>query len=175
MQYFIGIVPPDEYKRQIAAFRDRWASNGLREVVEPHITVKAQSGLTQDLVWLGQVRKACASFTRFRISLSEPSTYGTAVVYLSVESQEIYDLHRRLMAAAAPSPELVFRYELDGYHPHLTLGQTRFGMQETEILEMSEQAKAALAPFPAFEATAVRVYREITPNKYVPFEDIKLA
>lgn len=41
MKYFIGITPPDDYKEKIVAFRDRWASNRLNDVVEPHITVKA--------------------------------------------------------------------------------------------------------------------------------------
>ncbi|MBD2864032.1 2'-5' RNA ligase family protein [Paenibacillus oceani] len=174
-QFFIGIVLPDEYKQQVIVFRDRWASNGLREVVEPHITVKAQSGLTIDLAWLDKVRRTCSIFPRFKLSLSEPKTFGTAVAFLSVESKEIYDLHRCLMDAVAPSPELVLRYELDGFHPHLTLGQTLFGMEDSEIEEMKNQANNVLAPFPTFDVTFVRVYKEIQPNKYLPYEDIQLA
>lgn len=52
MQYFIGIVPPDEYLERIVSFQKRWSSNGLPDVVEPHVTVKAQSGLTLDMAWL---------------------------------------------------------------------------------------------------------------------------
>jgi hypothetical protein len=57
----------------------------------------------------------------------------------------------------------------------LTLGQTLFGMQTSEIEKMKEKAKNALVPFPTFNVTNVRVYQEIQPNKYVPFEDIPLA
>lgn len=176
MQYFIGIVPPDEYKEQIAKYRNRWVSNRLRDVVEPHITVKAQSGLTEDMSWLEVVKETCSSFQSFQLTLSEPATFGTAVTFLSVESDDIYDLHKRLVNTVSPSPELIKRYlELDRFHPHLTLGQTYWGMKESEIEEMKLAARNALAPFPTFDVTYVRVYKEIEPNKYVPFEDIQLA
>ncbi|MDF2652485.1 MAG: 2-5 ligase [Paenibacillus sp.] len=132
--------------------------NGLREVVEPHITVKAQSGLTIDLAGLDKVRHRCSIFPRFKLSLSEPATFGTAVAFLSVESKEIYGLHKCLMDAVSPSPELVL-----------------FGMENSEIEELMNQAKTVLAPFPTFDVTFVRVYQEIEPNKYLPFEDIQLA
>lgn len=176
MQYFIGIVPPDEYKEQVASFRNQWASNRLRDVVEPHITVKAQSGLTEDMRWLENVRITCSSFQSFQLTISEPATFGTAVTFLSVESKEIYDLHKLLVVTVSPSPELIKRYlELDRYHPHLTLGQTYWGMTETEIEEMKLAAKDALALFPTFDVKYVRIYKEVKPNVYVPFEDIHLA
>lgn len=176
MQYFIGIVPPDDYKEQIVSFRNRWASNRLTDVVEPHITIKAQGGLTEDLGWLENVREICSSVQGFQISLSEPATFGTAVIFLSVESKEIYDLHKRLVYTVSPSPELIKRFlELDRFHPHLTLGQTHWGMKESEIEEMKLATRNALAPFPTFNVRYIRVYKEIEPNKYVPFEDIQLA
>jgi 2'-5' RNA ligase len=176
VQYFIGIVPPDEYKEQIATFRNRWASNRLKDVVEPHITVKAQSGLTEDMNWLENVRETCSSVQSFQLSLSEPATFETAVTFLNVESKDIYVLHKRLVDTVAPSPELIKRYlELDRFHPHLTLGQTYWGMKESEIEEMKLAARNALAPFPTFDVTYVRVYKEIEPNKYKPFEDIQLT
>lgn len=175
MQYFIGIVPPDDYKEKTASFRDRWASNRLRYVVEPHITVKAQSGLTEDMIWLENIKIKCSSFKSFQLTLSEPATFGTAVAFLSVESKEIYDLHKLLVETVSPSAELIERYlELDRYHPHLTLGQTYWGMTETEIKEMKIAARDDLAPFPTFDVNHVRVYREVETNVYVPFEDIPL-
>lgn len=176
MQFFIGIVPPDEYKQQIVAFRNRWSSNGLRNLVEPHITVKAQSGLTEDLEWIANVKETISTFPCFQISLLEPATFGKAVVFLSVDSREIFNLHQRLMDAVSPPPELIKRYlELDRFHPHLTLGQTRWGMAESEIEEMKVEARNALAPFPIFTVEYIRVYKEIESNKYVQFEDIRLA
>lgn len=175
LQFFIGVVPPEKYKQQIAEFRNRWTSNGLRHVVEPHITVKAQSGLTSDLAWLNNVRNTCSSFPSFMLSLAEPSSYGTAVTFLNVESNEIFDLHKRIMDSISQPPESAFAYELDGFHPHLTLGQTRWGMDALEVEEMKSEAKTMLAPFPTFDVTYVRVYKEVELNKYLPFEDIQFA
>jgi 2'-5' RNA ligase len=88
---------------------------------------------------------------RFQLSLAEPASFGSSVVYLTVQSKEIFELHRRLVDAVAPSPELIKRYfELDKYTPHLTLGQTEWGMDETELQEMKSEAAHALAPFPTF-------------------------
>jgi 2'-5' RNA ligase len=60
MNYFLGIVPPDEYKEQVADFQNRWPGNRIGEVAEPHITVKAQGGLHRDLVWIDQIKNACS-------------------------------------------------------------------------------------------------------------------
>jgi 2'-5' RNA ligase len=181
MYFFIGIVPPEDYKEQISVFRNkwaktfrnRWANNCFRDLVEPHITVKAQSGLTEDMNWLEKVRETCSSFPIFQLTLSEPATFGTAVTFLSVESKEIYNLHKNMVDAVSPPPELIERYiELDHFIPHLTLGQTKWGMNEAEIIEMKLAAREALPPFPIFDVTFVRLF-DIKKN--VPLEDIKLA
>jgi hypothetical protein len=54
MQYFVGVVPPEEYLKRVVAFQKRWTTNRLPEVVEPHMTVKAQDGLTEDMNWLNK-------------------------------------------------------------------------------------------------------------------------
>ncbi len=175
MQYFIGIVPPDEYRERIVAFQKRWEGNGLCDVVEPHITVKAQSGLATDMAWLPIIRTICASFPRFRVSISVPASFDGVVTYLSVDSDRIRELHQRLVDAVSPAPELIAEYrELAGYVPHLTLGQTHWGMTEAELSEMKVSALGGLAPFPTFEVEYVRVYRKIDKHAYAPYEDIKL-
>lgn len=66
MQYFIGIVPPDEVKSRIIKFQTRWENNSLLQVVEPHITVKAQGGLTSDKNWVSTVEKICKDIPSFK-------------------------------------------------------------------------------------------------------------
>lgn len=175
MKYFIGIPPPDDYKEKIVTFRERWSSNRL--VVEPHITIKAQGGLTVDLHWLDSVRQTCSLIPSFQLTLSDPGSFGSAVTFLNVETNKIIiDLHKKLVKAISPSQELLDRYfEMDKYHPHLTLGQTYWGLNETEIKEMKLLTINELAPFPTFDVNYVRVYKEVEPNKYKPFEDIQLG
>ena len=160
-------------QRKIVAFRDRWSSNDLNDVVEPHITVKAQGGLHADLQWLEKVRQTCSSVQTFPLTLSVPGSFGSEVLFLSVETGKVIDLHRRLVNVISPSQELVDGYfEMDKYHPHLTLGQTFWGMNGTEIHEMEQLAMNILAPYPTFTVHFVRVYKEVEPNRYVPFVDI---
>lgn len=47
-------------------------------------------------------------------------------------------------------------------------------MTELELNEMKSEAVSALAPFPTFTVSQVRVYQEVEQNKYVPLEDILL-
>jgi hypothetical protein len=78
-----------------------------------------------------------------------------------------------LVDAVSPPPELIdSNIELDNFIPHLTLGQTKWGMNEAEIIEMKLAAREALSPFPSFDVTFVRVF-DIQTN--ATFEDIKLA
>lgn len=176
MQYFIGIVPPCDYLERLAAFQKRWPSNGVSAVAQPHVTVKAQGGLTPDMAWLDRVKEACSSISSFPLSLSEPALFGKEVLFLSVRSNELLELHKKLVSAVSPSTELIQRYfEMDLYSPHLTLGQMHWGMKESEIDEMKAEAGIALAPYPTFTVSYVRVYKEVQPDTYQPFEDIRLA
>ncbi|ETT63052.1 hypothetical protein C173_22192 [Paenibacillus sp. FSL R7-277] len=176
MQYFIGIVPPQKFTVRIIQFQNRWSNNRLQQVVEPHITVKAQGGLYPDLEWLQYVKKVCSSCSPFELSLTAPICIGDSVIGLGVRSQHLSELHTRIVKAVSPPPELIARYfELDSYLPHLTLGQTWWGLNAAELVEMQELARTELTPFPTWTATHLRVYTEIQPDRYVPYEDIALG
>ncbi|WP_371932625.1 hypothetical protein [Bacillus carboniphilus] len=42
VEYFIGIVPPEEYLERVELFQNKWIK---QSDVEPHITLKAQGGI----------------------------------------------------------------------------------------------------------------------------------
>jgi len=175
MRFFVGIVPPNHYKERIIEFQKKWESNNMWEIVEPHITVKAQSGLGSDLVWLDSIKRTCATFPRFTVSIGNPETFHDVVAYLSVHSPEIRDFHERLVEAVSPPPDEMKNYmEMERFHPHLTLGQTHWGMNSQEIVEMKASASIELSPFPAFPVDFIRVYQEIQRDRYVPYQDIAL-
>jgi 2'-5' RNA ligase len=176
MQYFIGVVPPDDYKRKLISFQERWKNNSLVKVVEPHITVKAQSGLTMDKSWLGNVKAVGESFSPFEVTLNQPMFFGEHVLFLSVLSNKINDLHRRLVDAVSPDQELIKKYmELEDYTPHLTLGQTFWGLTYPELKEMADMTEKKLLPYPTFEVQFIRIYQEIEPNRYIKYLDIPLG
>ncbi|MGM0880739.1 MAG: 2'-5' RNA ligase family protein [Bacillota bacterium] len=163
MQFFIGIAPYEEYKKKIVAFQEQWGTNGT----EPHITVKAQSGLVSEMSWLEVVTNVCKNVKPFYVTLGEPKFFGEFVLYLSVDSEGIVDLHRNLVKAVDPSPELIKRYfELEDYVPHLTLGQTAHGLKYEVLIEMYSKTKEKLSPYPKYLVDFVRVYKQEQPGEY---------
>lgn len=175
MQYFIGIVTPDEYIKRTIEFQRQWGNNALTNVVEPHITIKAQGGLTSDKDWLDQVMKVCEDFPPFKVSLNKPKFFGESVLFLNVESTEIHNLHNKLVQAISPSEDLIKKYlELENYVPHLTLGQSKYGLSVEELDDMAKKAENVLIPYPTFKVNFLRVYQEIEPNKYIRYMDIPL-
>ena len=180
MEYFIGIVPPDAYRERIEQFQSRWIA---KSGVEPHITLKAQGGLTEDLAWLGRVREVCQRFKSFRVSMIGSAYFGETVLYLGVQSEELVELHRQIVQAVSPSSESIRRYfELDDFVPHLTLGKESYGggissgVTKEGLREMEQEVRESLSPYPAFEVSFIRVYAFNDKFvRYEGFEDIALG
>ncbi|PGA91065.1 2'-5' RNA ligase [Bacillus pseudomycoides] len=176
MQFIIGIVPPETYLYKVQNFQRQWQNNHLVKVVEPHITVKAQGGLTTDKKWLRKIEEVCKQTSPFTVCLERPEFFGNQVLFLSVNSPEIYKLHQRLVQAISPSNDLIQRYmEMERYHPHLTLGQTYWGLTPEELKEMEKDAKERLTPYPEFTVNFLRIYQEIKENKYQLYRDVALS
>jgi 2'-5' RNA ligase len=161
VQYFLGIVPPSAFLERLQRFDQQWSTSTLRALVDPHITVKAQGGLTPDLAWLKTVEAVCAGTKPFEVQLGAPDMFGDRVLFLSVASPGTYALHRWLVKAVQPSAADIERYmeAEDIWHAHLTLGIQGFGLTAEELLQMKETAAQELAPFPSFTVEFIRVYR----------------
>lgn len=65
--------------------------------------------------------------------------------------------------------------ELDYFVPHMPLGKTSYGLTKQRLRDMAELAEKELSPFPTFEVSFVRVYKETEKNKYIKFVDIPLG
>lgn len=175
MQFFIGIVPSDEYKMKLIDFQNKWKNNRITDVVEPHITLKAQGGLTPDEIWLSKVKGVCYNFNSFQITFDKPMFFGDDILYLSATSNELHKLHKRIVREISPTDEIIKKYfELDDFLPHMTLEKTNYGLSKKDLRDMGELAEKELIPFPTFEVRFVRVYQEIEPNKYIKYLDIPL-
>lgn len=168
MEYFIGIVPPVEYRECIRHFRERWKS-ARHVTTEPHITVKAQGGLTYDLVWVDAVRHVCSAMDPFGVTFAEPRAFGETVVYLDVNAPRLRAVHERLVDCLLLSPETLQPYfEGDSYVPHLTLGQSSWGMTHGELQEMHRDAGTELASLGTFTAAGLQIFRGSEPGRYEP-------
>ncbi len=152
---FIGIVPPPGISEAISHFAGAF---GCRPGWPPHITVKAQPGLTCDLGWLESVQEACRTHAVIAAKLGGPIMLGESVLCLHVQSPTIEAVHRTILNTINPSPEERARFfEGDLYFPHLTLAMRGEAIDGAKLRAMQQQA-AGLGPFPCFAASELVVF-----------------
>lgn len=172
--YFIGIVPPEEYMERIVNFQRKWMGHLS---AEPHITLKAQGGLTPDKKWIDKVEKVCEKVKPFRMSLGKPMYFGNNILYLSVNSHGLYKLHQTIVRELSPSDDLIKQYfERDDFVPHLTLGKEQYGVSKHELKDMEKSTGKELTPYPDFEVKFIRIYeRNIDRQRYDRYLDLPLS
>lgn len=172
-EYFIGIVPPQEYLERIELFQRKWLDS---LIVEPHITLKAQGGLTPDKKWIEQVEKVCLTIKPFQITLGNPTYFGDNILYLSVDSNYLQHVHQKIVKEISPSAELIKKYfELDDFVGHLTLAKEQYGLSKQDLNDMEELVADELTPYPTFDVTFIRIYElNIEKHQYEKFIDIPL-
>ncbi|NMP23713.1 2'-5' RNA ligase family protein [Sulfobacillus harzensis] len=171
VQYFIGIAPPKADRDRIRDFRGRWRS-ARHVLTEPHITVKAQGGLSEDLGWVKAVRRVCRTWHSFDVEIRGPHMFGATVVYLSVKSPALPVLHEQILACVPPPADTMQQYfEGEWYVPHLILGQSSWGMTDAELQAMYREADTLSFRGP-FTATGLQIFRGLTPGRYEPYIQI---
>jgi 2'-5' RNA ligase len=176
LQYFIGVVPPESYKKKVELFRSRWENHRINKAVEPHITLKAQGGLTPDEEWITKVKEVCESFPTFDMTIGKPKFFIDNILYLSIEAEQLSVLHEKIVRAINPSSKLIKQYfELDDFVPHMSLGKTFYGMSKQELIDMAQLAEEELTPYPTFKVDYIRIYREVEPQLYEEYMDIPLS
>lgn len=141
MNFFVGIPPPLIFSDKVVAFQKTITGNTMPELVEPHITIKAQGGLDDELKWVGNVKEVCRNTHPFEISILDPATFDDNVLYLRVDSEVIIQLHKDIVLKIHPSKEdLEGFFELDQFVPHLTLGISNDTLTTEIIREMRKKA-----------------------------------
>lgn len=173
-QYFIGITPPHDYLTKVEHFQRKWI-NFLG--VEPHITLKAQGGLTSDKKWIEKVENVCKRIQPFMLTLSKPHYFGANILYLSVTCDQLFPLHEAIVKAISPPEELIKHYfELDDYVGHLTLGKEQYGISKSALKDMELLAEKELSPYPTFKVKSIRIYElKLNSKRYEPYVDLPLG
>lgn len=165
MKFFIGIVPPLATKERIFEFQKSFPSNKVPYFNEPHITLKAPSGLTEDKAWLAPVMALVGNQIPFEIRLEGLDGFEDRVLFLNpVSSEKLVGLHNKLVTLLNPDAETMEKfYEGTLYHPHVTLGETTWGgMTKEELMIMKKKAETEFYYVPPFLVTFVRVYQKDT-------------
>ncbi len=165
MKFFIGIVPPLATKKRIFEFQKSFPSNKVPYFNEPHITLKAPSGLPEDKTWLAPLMTLVGGHMPFEIKLDGLDGFEDRVLFLNpAPSEGLMNLHNKLIALLNPNAEVKEKFfEGSLYHPHLTLGETTWGgMSPQELVEMKNKAETEFYTIPPFLVTFVRLYQKDT-------------
>ncbi|HEY3368054.1 MAG TPA: 2'-5' RNA ligase family protein [Symbiobacteriaceae bacterium] len=176
-RYFFGVAPPTAMEARLEVFRGRWGHP--HHDVEPHVTVKAPFVWNQEpALVLGPVRMACNGLLPFPVRLGAPARFPDAgVLFLSVESEGLPLLHRAVVEALAGLVEQDRRgHEGEGYHPHLTLAVSRFGIDPAGLAAMEREAALELAGLEPFTVRSLRCYcRNGGRDRWEPLCDLPLG
>lgn len=106
------MLPPPELSARILA----WQQALGHAITAPHVTLKAPGGLNAQQI--PACREVCRRTPPFGMRLGGVQTFGGRVVHLAAIGEGLSALHAALVAAVGtPAGE----FELDHYHPHLTL------------------------------------------------------
>jgi len=155
-RYFIGISPPDPLYSQVVNFQMGKAC----ALVEPHITVKAPSGLIEPPTWLNKIWTTCLATRPFPVVVGEVDHFGDDVVYLKVDSPGLVELHRSFVQAIGPTSEEIANFhEMEGFVPHITLSQSRPEEGIADVRSVIESAKVKFKSPTRFICGSVKIYR----------------
>jgi len=141
MKYFIGIIPSEKVKESILDFQKSIKNNSYPYLFEPHITVKAPGGLTEDLQWIDKIKERLSSFPCFSVYLDGVSTFEeNGVVFLVPGPKDkIKELHKTLFDII--DSKKTFEFEDEDYHSHLTLAGVKWGISMEQILDITSSAE----------------------------------
>ena len=129
-------LPPD-IEARIVAFRE---AHGIRDAAAiPHVTVKARSGLDDDLRWLELLPAVAAATPPVPVELLAPRVFPNgSALYLPARSPGTVRLHLALLDALRPARR--FGYEGPHLTPHLTLALGRRDVNMDALLDAAAQA-----------------------------------
>ena len=170
MDHGIAILPPAELSRKIRLLQCQFGDNGI----EPHITVKAQGGLGDNLKWFELAKEIARKTPPIHVTLGDIKKFGNEVLYISVDSPGIITLHNEILDKLDLHDEIIERFfERDLFTPHLTLGRTQTGYKHEDFPKMKELAEELLANSETgFYATFMRVY-SIEKGNCQPMTDLR--
>ncbi|WP_189102703.1 2'-5' RNA ligase family protein [Deinococcus knuensis] len=145
--HLLALRPPPDIEAQVVAFRE---AHGIRDAAAvPHLTVKARSGLDDDLRWLTVIPAVAAATPPVPVELLAPRVFPNGrALYLPARSPGAVQLHLALLGALRPARR--FGYEGPQMTPHLTLA---LGRRDASLDALLDAARLAFPQPPTFTAT----------------------
>jgi len=173
-EYTFAIVPSFDICEKIIAVRKeyKYASSS-----EPHITVKASCGISDDMKWLSACQNIISNFRKFEVTVGMPNYFGNKdVLYLEIISDDLIELHKRLATVFNPDEEQIRKcFELEYYKPHITIAR-KSRLSESVIEEMRKEISPYFGSEHVFSVSSVGLfYRENNKEKFRKKIDIEIT
>lgn len=141
--------------RQLVRLREGGEATLNRGGLRPRLRERRQATIAE-----------IASQTRgFAIRLTRPTMFDAEpILYLGVESPGWWELHRALVdALAAQTGAEMHPWEISGWIPHATVLRVMPELRDHQD-EIVDVATRELSPFPTFQASTLRMYRQDDPK-----------
>ena len=151
--HLLALRPPPDSEARGVAFRE---AHGVRDAAAvPHITVKARSGLDDDLRWLDLIPAVAAATRPIPVELLAPRVFPNgSALYLPARGPGAMRLHLALLDALRPARR--FGYEGPHMTPHLTLALGRRDVNMDALLHAAGQTFPHPLSFTATELVWMR-------------------
>lgn len=165
MKYFIGAPIPKIYKNKIEMLRAEFRFFST----EPHITLVPPPALPDEDVFIDRVIEVCQATQPFKVRLNKLDQFGSRVLYVSVDSPGLLDLHKKLYE------NLNLQHEKRGFTPHLTLVKQR-PKRPVDIEKIRKRAETKLISPPEYTLSSIVVYHQAKEGSiYLPYMEIPLG
>lgn len=172
-EYTFAIVPTFNICDKIMTVREKYKYESSSE---PHITLKASCGISDDMKWLSECQSIISSFGKFEVTVGLPNYFGNKdVLYLEIISDELIELHKRLVSVFDPDEEQFRKcFELEYYKPHITIAR-KSRLSESVIEEMRKDISPYFGSEHVFSVSSVGLfYRENNKEKFRKKIDIEI-
>jgi 2'-5' RNA ligase len=165
MKYFLGVSIPKNYKNKIEMLRAQFRFF----TTEPHITLVPPPALPDEDDFIKNVIDVCKKTEPFDVKLNSLGQFGNRVLFVSVDSPGLIDLHNKIY------DNLGLEEEKRGYTPHLTLVKQR-PKRPVEIDIIRKRAETKLIPAIEYTLDSITVYYQPKEHSiYVPYMEIPLG
>lgn len=164
MKYFIGAPIPKNYKNKIEMLRAEYRFF----TTEPHITLVPPPALPDNDTFIEKVVKVCKKTKPINIKLNSIDQFVNRVLYVSVNSPDLIDLHKEIYE------NLNLQHEKRGYTPHLTIVKQR-PKRPIDIEKIRKSAEIKLISAPEYTLHSIIVYYQPKEHSiYIPYMEIPL-
>jgi 2'-5' RNA ligase len=165
MKYFIGAPIPKNYKNKIEMLRAEFRFF----TTEPHITLVPPPALPDEDDFIEEVVEVCKKVKPFDIRLNNLDQFGSRVLYVSVDSPGLIDLHNKIYE------NLGLQHERRGFTPHLTIVKQR-PKRPVDITTIRKRAEIKLIPSLEYTLNSITIYHQPKEHSiYIPYMEIPLG